>query len=156
MQLPVKYKGEGLPEGTHLEFTLELAPELYVHEDGATDWDALGKGAIRTVPLTIDNTAPEILEISYNLVSNTMTVTAQDNQYIAGVALCTSGGFNTLAITGSNQETAGETASFQLDLSEVNGKHFWLEVSDYAGNTSTYQVELPPGNAARATRGVCL
>lgn len=83
VQLPVKYKGEGLPEGTHLEFTLELAPELYVHEDGATDWDALGKGAIRTVPLTIDNTAPEILEISYNLVSNTMTVTAQDNQYIA-------------------------------------------------------------------------
>ena len=145
VQLPVKYKGEGLPEGTHLEFTLELAPELYVHEDGATDWDALGKGAIRTVPLTIDNTAPEILEISYNLVSNTMTVTAQDNQYIAGVALCTSGGFNTLAITGSNQETAGETASFQLDLSEVNGKHFWLEVSDYAGNTSTYEVELPLG-----------
>ena len=36
-------------------------------------------------------------------------------------------------------------ASFQLDLSEVNGKHFWLEVSDYAGNTSTYQVELPLG-----------
>ncbi len=127
-----------------------MAPELYVQEDGTTNWDALGKGAIRTVPLTIDNTAPEILEISYNLVSNTMTVTARDNQYIAGVALMTSGGFNTLAITGSNQETAGETASFQLDLSEVNGKHFWLEATDYAGNTSTYQVELPLGTQPEA------
>ncbi len=150
VQLPVKYKGEGLPEGTHLELTLELAPELYVQEDGTTNWDALGKGAIRTVPLTIDNTAPKILEISYNLVSNTMTVTARDNQYIAGVELMTTGGFNTLAITGSNQETAGETASFQLDLSEVNGKHFWLDVTDYAGNTSTYQVELPLGTQPEA------
>ncbi len=145
VHLPVKYKGEGLPEGTHLELTLELAPELYVQKDGTTNWDALGKGAIRTVPLTIDNTAPEILEISYNLVSNTMTVTARDNQYIAGVSLMSSGGFNTLSMTGSNQETAGETAFFQLDLSEVNGKYFWLQATDYAGNTSIYQVELPLG-----------
>ena len=150
VQLPVKYLGEGLPEGTHLEFTLELAPELYVREDGTTNWEALGKGAVYTVPLTIDNTAPEILEISYNLVSNTMTVSAQDNQYIAGVSLMTSGGFNTLAITGSNQEDAGEAALFRLDLAEVNGEHFWLQVADYAGNTSIYQVDLPLGTPPEA------
>ena len=150
VHLPVKYKGEGLPEGTQLEFTLELAPELYVRDDGTTDWESLGKGSVYTIPLTIDNTAPEILEISYNLVSNTMTVTARDNQYVAGVALMTSGGFNTLAVTGSNQQTAGETASFQLDLAEVNGNHFWLKATDYAGNTSIYQVELLLGTQPEA------
>lgn len=144
VQLPVNYTAEGLPEGTQLELALELAPELYV-QDGVTGWDALGHGTTWTVPLVIDNTAPELLEVSYNLLSNTMSVTARDNQYIAAVKLLSEGGFNTLAATGANQETAGETATFTLDLEEVEGNRFLLQVYDYANNITAYEVDLTIG-----------
>ncbi len=144
------FNATGLAEGTRLELTLELAPELYVQENGTTDWESLGKGTTRSVPLTIDNTAPELLDVSYNMISNTITAKARDNQYIAAVALFTAGGSKNLAFTGSNQEKAGETATFDLDLSEVNGKRFLLQVIDYANNTTTYRVDMtigtPPGD----------
>lgn len=135
----------GLPDGTRLELTLDLAPELYVQKDGTTNWDTLGKGATRSVPVTIDNTAPELLDVSYSLINNTITVKARDNQYIAAVALLRGAGGNPLTFTGSNQEQAGETAEFQLDLSEVNGSTFLLQVSDYAENAATYRVSMDIG-----------
>ncbi len=144
------FNARGLAEGTRLELTLELAPELYAQEDGTTDWDALGKGAARSVPLIIDNTAPELLDVSYNMISNTITAKARDNQYIAAVALFTAGGSNNLSFTGSNQEKAGETATFDLDLSEVNGKRFLLQVSDYANNTTTYRIDMDIGTPPEA------
>lgn len=144
------FNATGLSEGTRLELTLDLAPELYVQKNGTTDWEALGKGAARSVPLMIDNTAPELLEVSYNMISNTITAKARDNQYIAAVALFTAGGSNNLAFTGSNQKKAGETATFDLDLSEINGKRFLLQVSDYANNTTTYRIDMTIGTPPEA------
>ena len=59
-----------------------------------------------------------------------MTVTAQDNQYIAGVALQASAAFNTLAITAPTRRRLGRPPPSSRDSSEVDRKHFWLEVSD--------------------------
>lgn len=152
-QFPLNYTAEGVAEGTRLAVTIEAAPELYVAEDGTTDWDALGKGASYTTSFTIDNTAPEILEISYNLLSNTMTVYARDNFYVAGARLYNSGGFVTYGVTGSNQEEAGEVAELTLDLTDVNGDLFLLRVVDYAGNATVYRVDMAigtPGDAMDA------
>ena len=81
---------------------MTLAPEYYVDGD-RVNWDALGKGATRTMQATIDNTPPEIQEVSLGMVGNTLTVDARDNQYVAGVALFNSTGSEVLAYTGPTQ-----------------------------------------------------
>lgn len=145
MQYRTNFNPAGLPDGTRLELALDLAPELYIKKDGTTDWEALGKGTTQTVPVTIDNTAPELLDVSYSLLNDTINVKARDNQYIAAVALIYGTGGNPLTFTGSNQEQAGETVEFQLDLSEVNGSSFLLQVNDYARNVATYRVKMDIG-----------
>ncbi len=90
---------------------MTLAPEYYVDGD-RVNWDALGKGATRTMQATIDNTPPEIQEVSLGMVGNTLTVDARDNQYVAGVALFNSTGSEVLAYTGSNADAVpGETGN---------------------------------------------
>lgn len=130
---------------------MTLAPEYYasyVGEDLYINWDALGEGATLSVPMVIDNTAPEL--VGNNAVSisgNTLTVTAKDNQYIAGVALYNSSGATRLAVTGSKTEILpGETAQYTLDLTNINGTRFLLQVYDYAMNTTTYVIDQQIGD----------
>ena len=138
-------------EGDKILATMTLAPEYYasyVGEDLYINWDALGEGATLSVPMVIDNTAPEL--VGNNAVSNsgnTLTVTAKDNQYIAGVALYNSSGATRLAVTGSKAEILpGETAQYTLDLTNINGTRFLLQVYDYAMNTTTYVIDQQIGD----------
>ena len=112
----------GLEEGTQLQLSLALAPELYqktrvvevpAEEEGKEptyveetymDWDALGDGAVWKETLTIDNTAPTLDAVSYDMLSNTLKVTATDNQYIAAVALYNAGGTQVLSYQGAYAE----------------------------------------------------
>ncbi len=133
-------------EGDKINASWTLAPEYYVDAEGNVDWDALGEGATLDISLTIDNTAPELYDVSMSLTGKTMTVTASDNEYVAAVALYNKNGSTILAYTGAKQDIAkGETAEYTFDISEVNGKKFLLQVMDYAMNTTTYMVELQFG-----------
>ncbi len=81
-------KGEPLPEGTKAQVQLTLVPEYYVNPaTGQINWEELGEGASISLPVTIDNTAPEITGVSIDPIQKTLTVTAKDNHYIAACIL---------------------------------------------------------------------
>ena len=133
-------------EGDQLLLNLALAPEYYVDAEGKVDWEAMGKGANFSLPLVVDNTAPVVKEISHNVIGNTLTVTASDNQYVAAIALCNKQGTKVYSSVGAHQDVeAGAEAQYELDLTNVNGNHFALQVMDYAKNTTTYILELEIG-----------
>ena len=70
-----------------LEVSLALAPEYYADSEGNVNWDALSDGAMFSMSMVIDNTAPELKEVAINSDENLLDVTVEDNQYIAAVAL---------------------------------------------------------------------
>lgn len=147
---PLNWNARNVDEGNTLEFFVEVAPEYYANEDGTVNWDALGKGATLTIPLTMDSTVPVISDISVDVESGTLTVTASDNQYVAGVALYNGSGKQVLSYVGSKDEAVpGETYSYELDLRKANGTKFLIQVYDYAYNVTTYELrmelgEIPP------------
>lgn len=133
-------------EGDRFEIGVDLAPELYVHDDSSVDWDALGQGAKLRIPVCIDNTAPVLEGVYMDLVNNTLVVRASDNQYVSAAVLYNNTGTNALTYAGAVQDALpGETYDYTLKLDGVNGKKFLLQVSDYALNTVTYVVELQIG-----------
>ena len=139
-----------IPEGTALDLGLTLVPEYYVDENGNINWEALGNGTTFSMPMVVDNTAPvlEDVKITHDLNTNvkTLDVIAADNQYIAAVALFDIYGQYLYTFTGANAEqAAGDTVSYTLDLAEVNGPSFLLQVYDYAMNTTTYEITTQIG-----------
>lgn len=142
-----KFVPAGAKEGDQLSLSLTLAPEYYVDAEGKVSWDALGDGASLTVPMVVDNTAPELIDVSVSLIGTSrMTVTARDNQYVAAVALYNKAGTSVYTYTGAKQDIQpGEEAEYTLDLSDVNGKKFLLQVFDYAMNATTYVIEMQIG-----------
>lgn len=142
---PLNWNGTGLSEGDTVTLTLTLAPELYMdYEDGTVDWDALGKGASRSVRVTIDNTAPVVNSVTYNETDGTLTVNATDNQYVAAVALFDQDG-NDLDVTGSLEDIEpGDNGEYTLSLANAKegAKNFMVQVYDYADNVSTWKLTL--------------
>ncbi len=135
-------------EGDHISMAFTLVPEYYVDDKGEVDWDALGTGASLSTSFVIDNTAPEIFGVSIDIMTNSMTVKASDNEYIAGVGLYNKTGTRCLAQTGAKQDIQkGETAEYSFSLDKVNGKKFLLQVFDYAMNRSTYLIEMQIGES---------
>ena len=94
----------GAQEGDRLELSLTLAPEYYVDAQGNVRWDDLKAGASMRIPMTVDNTAPELLDVNLSLMGSTMTVKARDNRYVAGVVLYNASGTKSLAMTGAMQD----------------------------------------------------
>lgn len=134
----------GIAEGTKLEMKLTLAPEYYVDSEGNVAWDKLSDNASFTMPVTIDNTAPEIHDIalvkSFKEGKTTIDVTASDNQYIAGVFLYDSES-NFIAGFGSDADAEeGQVAKYSFDLGETD--KYLIQVYDYAANCSTYKINL--------------
>ena len=137
------YTSEG--DVVTMEFT--LAPEYYVDDEGNVDWDALGDGATFSTTMVVDNTAPELKDITISVTGNTMTVTASDNEYVAAVGLYNKTGTQKLALVGAKQDIEkGETADYTFSLEGINGKKFLLQVMDYAMNTTTYLIEMQIGD----------
>ena len=153
-QLPTQFDPTGINEGDELEITLTMAPEYYVtyipqiDENGfltytaQTDWDALGQGVNFGMSMVVDNTAPEVSDISVSITGNTLDVTAKDNEYVAGVILYNKSGSKMLSYTGAKENIGkDESAKFSLDLTGINGEKFIVQVMDYAMNTTTYVIE---------------
>ena len=142
----LKWVPKELAEGETFEVAVTLAPEYYVNGD-TVNWDALGKGATKTMQATIDNTAPEIQEVSLGMVGKNLTVEASDNQYVAGIAMFNSIGTEVLTYTGSNPDAApGESKMFTLNLDKVTGSKFLIQVYDYAYNVTTYELKIDLGD----------
>ncbi|MBQ7871359.1 MAG: S8 family serine peptidase, partial [Oscillospiraceae bacterium] len=142
-------------EGDLIEMKVTFAMEYYVDAEGNVDWDALGAGSCYAITATIDNTAPELGQVAYDLMHGELVVTASDNRYVAGVALYDAAGLDLLTATGSKAEIQpGETAEYVLDMNGLNGESFLLQVVDYAGNAVTYTVEVSVGEISNDTPGM--
>ena len=141
---------------------IELAPDLEVGEygllkltlateyhvvDGQVDWDSLGKGATMEMPFTVDNEAPEILDVVVDTNRNVMRVTATDDQYLAGVVLYDVTGNRRLSYAGTTANAkSGDTITFEIPLNGVNGYKFIIQTSDYAANMATYEIRHTIGD----------
>ncbi len=147
--------GDKLPEGTEVLVSLILAPEYYAAEDGTYDWDALtdgneengelGAGAFMTTRTAIDNTTPELSEVTYDAENRTLSVTAADNRYLACVALYQKDVEKEIDFFTPNQalEEMGEAKTYQLEIPvNTEGNEFYLQLTDYAMNQNTYRFLL--------------
>ena len=149
MVLETNFSMKNTNEGDEISVSFTLVPEYYIDDEGNVDWDALGEGATRSMDLISDNTAPELKGVSVDVVNNTMTITASDNQYIAAAGLYNKTGTRRLAATGSKQDIEkGEVAEYTFSLDGINGKKFLVQVHDYAMNTATYLIEMQIGENA--------
>ncbi len=133
----------GYKEGEKFTVRFTLAPEYYVEEgeeETVTAWDKLGEGAYFEIPLTVDNTNPEITKISFDEANNVLKVTVKDNQYVAAVSLYNKTGDAIISQVGSSpDENAGETSEFLIPVDGVKGTEFLIQAADYANNMSTYR-----------------
>ena len=148
LTLTTNFSLENEAEGDEISMAFTLIPEYYIDSEGMVDFEALGKGATISTSFIIDNTAPELSGVSIDLMNNTMTVKASDNNYVAGVGLYNKTGTRVLAQTGAKQDIEkGELAEYSFSLDKVNGKKFLLQVFDYAMNRATYMIEMQIGES---------
>lgn len=127
-------------EGDLYEITLTMAPEYYLNDNGDIDWDALGEGASLSIQFTIDNTAPAVTDVEGSILhidgASALTVTASDNQNIAGMLL-----FDASGTTPLWYAVGSEDGEFTID-EELEDGVYLLQVYDYAMNCSTYRIFL--------------
>ena len=156
-------------EGDVLTYSLTFAPEYFVKADGSVDWDALSENATMAISATVDNTAPEILDVTSEVTeaaepaegeeaaadTYTVNVKVKDNQYIAAILMMDEAGYKAsvagqqaspLGVFGSDiSAKAGDqteyTFEFGADETQTPGQ-LMVEVYDYAGNSSVYKINL--------------
>ena len=142
--------GAPLPEGTRVDISLTAVPHYYRRDDGSYSYEGLGRGATMTTQLTIDNTAPELLDIDLSRIGeDKLVITARDNAYVAAVAVLNPAGTRIYKAASPNQTRENVTTTTELDLSDVYGTSFLIAVYDYARNRQVYEVEIDLGEAVR-------
>ena len=145
----------GLEEGDKITAGIALIPEYY--EDGAAldksaiekliTSDKLGDGAYFANTYTVDNTAPELLDVEKDMMTGALTVVAKDNQYIAFMGLYNASGKKILTIDGTqmaavpSQDQAGEKCGLVFPLTDAAGEYVTVTVADYAGNEVSYKIK---------------
>ena len=151
--------GKDIAEGETLDLNVRFAPEYYLNDDGAIDWDSVHENAGTSLQLVIDNTAPEITNIFAGINGNEkaegLTIDIAENRYIAGVFIFNEEGWNNaeelLAFGSDLDETEGAdrtifvksgTEEGEIDLSAEENQHLMVEVYDYAANVTTYKLNL--------------
>ncbi|MGM9641003.1 MAG: S8 family serine peptidase [Faecousia sp.] len=146
-------EGNPLPEGTTVELMVQAAPEYYLNDDNATiNWDEIDpENTTLSLQVTVDNTAPELKELSVISVTDPDTgkfqgdfveAVVQDNQYVAALLLMTPGGTKVIARQSANQTVKGVESRIRLDYTGAFGSTFKLAVVDYAGNATYYNVNV--------------
>lgn len=114
----------GLKENDSFSVTIVAVPEYY-ETDGPLsaediaellDSGALGDGVCLTTNLTVDDTAPVLTGVSKDLLTGDLTITAEDNQYIAYVAVLNKSGKKLFNGSAVEQTAPGTEASVTIDL----------------------------------------
>ena len=117
-------QGKPLPDGTPVEISLSCARNTTAMQT-LHRWDDLGRGAAFTTQLTIDNTAPQITDISLSLTGNrALSIRAKDNQYVAAVTLMNASGTKVLETVVPNQTEAAAEIAATLRLDSYTGNKF--------------------------------
>ena len=142
--------GTPLAEGTRVHVSLTAVPHYYRQADGSYSFEGLGDGATMTTSFTIDNTAPEVLNIDVARVhADKLTVKAKDNRHVAAVALLNANGSKFLSVKSPNQTEKNKAVTVELDLADIFGTSFLVAVYDYAGNMTTCKVSMDLGGPDR-------
>lgn len=136
--------GQPLPEGTQVEVTIQAIPAYY--KDAET---VDGDGINFTLPLTVDNTAPELLGIYRNDADEIEAIT-QDNNYVAAILVFDRSG-NPLSRYAVNQTTVNDINRTVIEIPE---KVVYVAAVDYAGNMTTYRVNNTSESDTEYTTGV--
>ncbi|MBQ7646587.1 MAG: Ig-like domain-containing protein, partial [Clostridia bacterium] len=150
----IKFKTDGLEEGTVITATFRAAPEYYMRS-GDIDWDSLSEGTRITQQFTVDGIDPEILSVDTHYDAekdaiDAVRIKAKDNRYIA-VAVLADEDEKIIDFSGSDPDVNAEagkeleyvfdlTKSFD-DLSKVP-EHLLVSVCDYAVNEANYYLNL--------------
>ena len=143
--------GEPLAEGTRVNVSLTAVPHYYRQPDGSYSFENLGAGTTMTTSLTIDNTAPEALDIDVSQIdADKLTIRAKDNRHVAAVALLNANGSKFLSVQSPNQTELNREVTVELDLTDIYGKNFLVAVYDYADNMTTYKVSIDLGSPDRS------
>ena len=144
-----KVSSLGFQEGDKFTAGVVLIPEYY-EVDGAltkeqiTDLitsDTLGEGAYFANTYTVDNTAPEILDIEKDLQTGALTVIMQDNEYVAFLGIYKGSGSKMITGGVPSQDEAGERCGVTIPLDDTAGEYITVVVADYAGNETSYKVK---------------
>ena len=140
----------GGKEDETITVSVVAIPELYEKNGSLTEAvvkeliesGQLGRGAFLSNTFKVDDTAPEVTSITKDLLTGNLTVTAQDNNYIAAVQVLRSKDTIACASATPVQEGSGEMTTTTLDLADIQiGAECIVLVADYAGNVSAYTVE---------------
>ncbi len=144
--------GKPLPEGTTVELMLQAAPEYYLNADNKTvNWDEIDpENTTLSLPVTVDNTAPELKSVSVGTETDPATgesydyveAVALDNRYTAAVMLLTPGGTRVIDRQSANQTVEGAESRVRLNVTGAFGSTFKLAVLDYTGNATYYNVNV--------------
>lgn len=124
-------KGKPLPEGTTVRVTITALPEYYKDKP-----DQAADGARFSIPITIDNTKPKLMDMQ-DTADGKIRLAVEDNRYTAAVKVYAKDQETLLKTYGVNQEQPGGTV--ELDIKDPK-KVFYLTLVDYAGNTTSYRV----------------
>ena len=145
-ELTTNMSAVDVADGTLLEVGINLIPEYYINEDGSVNWEALGSGTAFSMSMVVDNTAPVLKDIVVDEDNNVLVVDVLENQYVAGIVLLDASGEYVFAMEGSLADAvAGKECRYELDLADVNGASFLLQVYDYAMNCTTYEIKTQIG-----------
>lgn len=141
----------GVKEGDTITVSAVAVPEYYEEygtsitaEEIAELWSsgALGDGAAVSSTFVVDDTDPELLSISKDMMTGDITVTAKDNASIAYIGMYSKSGAKEYAAAVPEDNDAGAAVSVTFDLSEAKvGKNAMIKVCDYAGNETSYVFE---------------
>ena len=147
----------GVQEGSRYTLKLQAATEYDVREDGIVDWNALGAGSTLEIPFVIDNTAPVLTaaglegdQLSAESGTKTLTLSVEENQYLAAALLYTADGSICLRTIDPQQKNAGRVPDLTLTTEGLADGVYLLQLYDYAMNVSTYRLFLGQGAADTA------
>lgn len=149
-----------LPEGTPIEVVARAVSEYYWDRETETvigGEENLPENAFWTTRFVLDNTAPQandiVLHSSAATGKRSLSVTVQDNRYVAAVLLLSRNGKQILARQAVNQTEPGAETTVEFPLDGIYTNDLLVAVYDYACNVTAYQtsfggnVEQPAANA---------
>lgn len=125
-------QGKPLPEGTQVRIEVQALPEYYRNKG-----EKAAEGATFSVPMTIDNTSPKLIDMK-DAGTGKISLTFEDNRFTAAVKVYDMDKQTLIKAYGVNQKKPG--ISMQLTIEDPQ-EPFILKLVDYAGNTISYQVD---------------
>ena len=130
------------------EYGLKNGDAVTIRITGEKDAEGSYRQEVITIPAYIDGAAPSVQAVGVDREpggSCRLTVTAQDNCYLAGFLALSADGRTVLGRYAADQRVRGAQVSAELDVTDVipvSGGKFLLCAMDYARNTALYEVNV--------------